>query len=362
MYVLFLEIKNWLWYTFKEIYKKWGVIMEEKKIERILNSTKIWLVIVFVLCLVSIGATLFLGYQLNEDKKQDAKNYAEIIGTSEEVENEYIKLDIMSWMEFAEKDDTTDKFCFVIDQNPKSGWYVAKLSDSTLKKLDEEYEKSSKIFTYEIKGCLKEYPVEIKRIAVDSINDFYKDKENFQKISILDFDSIFGKYYIDEGSTPNSDSYMLLMTVSILAAVIFGGCTLGLIICFIRQNKTIKEIGLDDIKDELRDESITTIDKQKICLTKHYIMGVNIPLKVIKYSDVAWVYILHQKTNGVETRTYLVVKTNNGKSYNLGGRVRNAVQDFELAIAEIAKQNNKFLLGYTPENMKAYKEIVKGAK
>ena len=91
-------------------------------------------------------------------------------------------------------------------------------------------------------------------------------------------------------------------------------------------------------------------------------MGVNIPLKVIKYSDVAWVYILHQKTNGVETRTYLVVKTNNGKSYNLGGRVRNAVQDFELAIAEIAKQNNKFLLGYTPENMKAYKEIVKGAK
>ena len=336
--------------------------MEEKKIERILNSTKIWLVIVLVLCVASIAGSLFVGYQMNEDKKQDAKNYEEIIGTSKEVENEYIKLNIMSWMEFAEKDDTTDKFCFVIDQNEKSGWYVAKLSDSTLKKLDEEYEKSPKIFTYEIKGCLKEYPVEIKKIAVDAINDFYKDNENFQKISILDFDSIFGKYYIDEGSTPNSDLYSLLMTLAILAAIVFGGCTLGLIICFVRQNKTVKEIGLEDIKEELRDESIINIDKQKICLTKHYIMGVNVPLKVIKYSDVAWVYVLHQKTNGIETKTYLVVKTTDGKAYNLGGRVRNAVQDFELAIAEIAKKNNKFLLGYTAENMKEYKNIVKGTK
>lgn len=360
MYVLFVEINNRVCYTFKVIYKKWGIVMEEKKIERILNSTKIVLVIVFLLCVASIASALFFGYKLNEDGKRDAKNYAEIIGTTEEVENEYIKLNIISCMEFAEKDDTTDKFCFAIDQN--SGWYVAKISKSTLEKIDKEFADGKKIFTYEIKGTLKTYPSEIKSIAVETINDLYKDNENFTKISLLNFNSIFGKYYIEEGASPNSDSYTILITVSILAAVIFGGCTIGFGICVLKQKKLVARIGLDELKEELREESIIKIDKQKMYLTKHYIIGTNAPLKIISYEDIAWMYILHQKTNGIETSTFLVVKTQNGKSYNFGGHVRNATENYELAIAEIAKKNNKFLLGYTPENMKAYKEIIKNNK
>ena len=301
-----------------------------------------------------------MSYKLNDDKKQTAKDYAKIIGTSEEVENEYVKLDVISYCEFAEKEDTTDRFCFVIDQN--SGWYIAKVSKSTLDKMEKEFGDGKKIFTFEVKGCLKEYPIEIKKIAVDSINDLYKDNENFTKISLLSFNSIFGKYYIEEGASPNSDSYTALLTVSILATFVFGACTIGLVICVVKQKKIIAEIGLDELKEEMRDDSVVCIDKQKIYLTRHYIIGGKVSFKVIKYEDVSWVYVLHQKTNGVETSTYLVIKTADGKAYNLGGALKNAIANYELAIAEIAKKNNHFLLGYTPENMKAYKEIVKENK
>lgn len=82
----------------------------------------------------------------------------------------------------------------------------------------------------------------------------------------------------------------------------------------------------------------------------------------MEYDELAWIYVLHQRTNGITTGIYLVVRTKKGKIYSIASATVKNSEELNLIMAEIAERNKDILVGFTPENNKAYKEIVKENK
>lgn len=334
--------------------------MEEKKIEKLLNSAKNTMFIFLIISIVSIVVLGFAAYKMDLEKDLESKDYSKITGTSEDEENLYVELNIIDYAAFAEKDDVTYKYCFVIDED--GTWFIAKLSKDTMEKLDKEIESNSKTFSYELKGCTAQIPTEVKPLAIETVNEWYEDEEDFKKISLIDFDSVFGKYCIDEGKTPNSGIYSAIIGISAVVLAVSAGAFIGFAISRVKEKKIIKIIGEEELKDELRDSSVISFEKQKIYLTRNYIVSGNGKFNAIRYEDVVWTYIMHQRTNGIETGIYLIIKNIKGKTFTLGHSTRNAKENLELAIEEIMKKNNNILVGYTTDNMKMYKQRVKDNK
>lgn len=260
--------------------------MEEKKIEELLKSVKRKMFVFLLICIVALGSIVFTVSKLETDKNSKCENYSKIFGTSEDVEDTYVKLNITNYAIFAEKDDTTDKFCFLIDES--GDWFVAKLTKTTRDKLDSAFNEESKSFSYEIRGCISSIPYDVKSIAMESVNDWYKDEESFEKVTLLNFENYFGKNYINEGKTPNSETYDTIIGIS---AVVFIASFIVLIIYAINsvlEKKTIKKFGIEELKEELRDQTTIVFEKQKVYLTRNYIISSSGGLKVIKYEDILY--------------------------------------------------------------------------
>lgn len=334
--------------------------MEEKKIEKLLNSAKNTMFIFLIISIISIVVIGFAVYKMDLEKNMECKDYSKITGTSEDQENVYVKLNIVDYAAFAEKDDVTYKYCFVIDE--EGVWYIAKLSKSTMDKLDREIESNSKTFSFELKGCTAKIPTEVKPLAIETVNEWYEDEEDFVKISLINFDSVFGKYCIDEGETPNSGMYSAFIGIFAVVLIVSGGAFIGFAISRSFEKKIIKNIGVEELKEELRDSSVLSFDKQKLYLTRNYIISGNGKFNALRYEDVVWTYIMNQRTNGIETGIFLIIKNIKGKTYTIGHSTKNAKENLELAIQEIMKKNKNALVGYTTENMKMYNQMVKDNK
>ncbi|MDE6141704.1 MAG: hypothetical protein K2G03_03780, partial [Bacilli bacterium] len=99
------------------------------------------------------------------------------------------------------------------------------------------------------------------------------------------------------------------------------------------------------------------IPKAGVYLTKNYIISNSTGFKVVDYKDILWVYILKQKNHGITVGNHLMVYQKNGKGDTLAIMVK--ADKLEELIPEIQKKNKKVLVGYTTDNQKKYREMVK---
>ena len=335
--------------------------MEEEKINKIFKSNNKKLIIVLITTILCLGLIVFASQKLDEEKNVEYEDYSKIIGTEKDVEKIPVKLDIVDYMVFAEKEDTTDKFYFVLDD--QYNIFVAKLSKKTIDEIDSKlFSEDSKAITYTIKGYTFLTPSEVTPIAVDSLNEMFKDSENYQEITTLEYMSKMGTHYLDETQTPNSDMYGLLMGIGIFGVILSFILFIVFIIYRLSEKKIINKYGKDELVEELKDVNTIAYEKQNLYLTRNYVIGTNGKIVVVPYSDIAYTYPLYRRNNGILVGIFLVIKNKFGKMYNIGGSLRNAEENIRNSISVISEKNPETLIGFTAENNKQYKELVKENK
>ena len=134
-----------------------------------------------------------------------------------------------------------------------------------------------------------------------------------------------------------------------------------------RGKKCLKQLQmhgcLEQAAAELAESGHECVGKSKTVFTPNFLFGHQNGI-AYAYEDILWVYkhSFTQRVMGIPVKTVdsLMVGTAGGKTVcavNMGRRDKTHALD--AAAARIQERNPRVLLGYTPENKKAFKELTK---
>lgn len=231
--------------------------------------------------------------------------------------------------------------------------YIVKMSDKQYDVIVNEYEKNSKDFKFTLEGKSYSIFTNLQESSKEKYNELNEEKV----ITSDNYVEYFGTTYLDAGDN----------TKGLVKAMLFGFGVFFLVIDIIMVigytygtktfKKVIQDYGEEELVKELDDKDTIALPKAGIYLTKKYIISNSMGFKVVDYKDILWVYILKQKNHGITVGNHLMVYQNNGKGDTLATMVK--PEKLEELIPEIQKKNKKILVGYTNENQKKYKELVK---
>lgn len=140
---------------------------------------------------------------------------------------------------------------------------------------------------------------------------------------------------------------VVISVVCIILAVVF------VLMCFSKKligKKNLKNINLDEIRSDALKECIS-FENVKTFFTPNYIISNYYHPFAIKYSDVVWIYPMDKIVNGIKVGSDLYVCLINNKKQYLPNK-----SEF---IDIIKEHNSNVIVGYSFENKKQYKEIIK---
>ncbi len=332
--------------------------MEEYK--KILKPSKKTLIVLIVLVVLSIAGFVTSEAMMHPSKNEKCTSYDTLISLKQDEENKYAKVTIADLpYEFATKKEngSTERYYFVVDEN--NYLYIVRLSPKKYQEIEKKYNEDKENFKYELKGYLFSTPSQLKKLAISGYNE---GRTADQKIKSSDFESYFGKTYMDDRITPNSDMATVFIMIAFFTSI-FSTVTAGLYInSVIRSKLAIKKYGKEELELELSKDTVAAYKKAKTYLTdKYLITGIN-GLHVIEYENILWTYIEKRRQNGVTTAKFVIVATKTGKKYYVASSFNEDI--LAEIITKIAEKNNEILVGFTSENRKEYnkkrKEIKKG--
>ncbi len=273
-------------------------------------------------------------------------------------ENEYVYMDVSFLTDcFAQYETNSyqDDYYFIGDDDYL---VIAKLSKSNFESL-----KDINSYTYgdidtkpanaRITGMTKTIPDELKKLALEYYNKLYPN--NVQTTDTIE--NYIGNYYIDTEDTPMSDVFD---TIIILFIVFFITLVILVLIQIINKVKSKNQVAILKSNNELEKISLEydlsdkeIFEKQKVILLNSYIIDYSGFLKVIKYSDIIWLYIFIQRINGIESTKDINILTNSKKRYNIC--LQSAIGKDQVILNEIfekiIKRCPNALVGYTNENI-----------
>ena len=241
--------------------------------------------------------------------------------------------------------------------------YTVRLTDSQYGAMaaqqtywNRETEDVSPPAAYHLVGYVQDVPSDVRSNLSDSWG-----------ISTAEYDQYFGTKFLnattsvgEQGSAP----WFLVALFSVLFAIV---C----IIISLRAKKIAKKCFrqleerslLEKAAQQLENtESHTVIGKNRGILTQDFLFGKGTGA-VIPYSDILWAYKQEQRRNFVAVNSYLMVATLYMSAQGVIDLNRSDRKGYiGTALAVIAEKNPNVLLGYTSENGKAYRAIVKENK
>lgn len=308
-------------------------------------------VLLFVLGIIFI---ILGSYLMNEKKDVVAKDYNYLISYNKDKSNEYVKLTItyLPYL-FAEESGSygNKKYYIVFDENDYP--YIARLTDSTYKGLEIKYDKGEKI-SYELSGYLLKQEDKLKKLAIDAHREIFDDS----KINESNYSSYFGNTYLDETYVPPTALSIISMVLGFILTPVCFVFIIFNIVSIIKTKKTIKKYGIEELKYQLLKSNSIFYKKQNICLTDKYLVTCFTGLNVINYEDILWLYYQNVSYNYVPVGKYLVAATVNKKRIRIAYSYKNAELLVEI-MNKIQEKNNQIMLGFTKENQKKYKELIK---
>lgn len=330
--------------------------MEDYK--KILQPSKKSLIVCIVLIIISI--TAFIGADILSKPRKGEKctNFGTLIDLDQDEENKYAKIDIVTEpYQFAYKtqDGSKENYYFVADED--NFIYIVRLSPDKYDEIKKQYDEQGENFKYELKGYLFNIQPELKKLAISGYN---AGRPADQKISSADFQSYFGKTYLDDKITPTTEYATVCIMVGFFFSIFSTVSIVILIINVVNTKKTLKKYGKEDLEAELEKESTISYKKSKLYLTDKYVVYGYQGLHVEEYDNISWVYIEKRRQNGVTVGKYLIIVTNAGKKKY----VTNCSNEDTLVemITHIADKNSNILVGFTSENIKENKKRVKERK
>ena len=333
-------------------------LFENENIKKGWTSKKRFLLISIGIIVIAV-LCYFWGSSIVKEKSKKVEDLENIISlkmfTKEKV-NRKTKLKIYGEPYLlAEKDDTSAAFYIV--SNDKY-FYIAKMNKSTALGLTKTVTENG----YELVGYTSEVPSEVKGFAIDEYNKAF-GKELEKPLTLADYDKYFGDVCID--LVKDKSALAPIQYAVFYIGLIFGivMVIVAIIMMIVYKAKVAKltknnQEDLDKINNEISSGEATYYDKGQLYLTKSYIFDVN-NLQIFKYKDVAWVYKHIQRVNGVVSYQCLMLSTNDGKQAMIA---MNAKNNYENIMDEIKAKNNDVMVGYSKDNIDAYKAKKKEIK
>ena len=343
---------------------------EEKKlkIQKKLKRNNGILIGAIILFLLMIGMIIWI-YMIQNAKLEDPHSMHDVIASGVERENVYAKMDAQLLTEcFATYGDgsSTDKRYYFASDGTYT--YILNLTVSQFNEMKTIYE-----FTYdasedaivpdpiEVTGVTAFIPTDIREIAIDAYNEMMEE----ELLTEENFDEYIGSMCIQVGTTPR-DNYVWQFVIAFTAGV------MGIALLFIYLNyhfttkKTLKKYAnqMDEIYQEVEAEETNIYNKEKLYITKNYLLDLNTGLNIIKLSEIEWMYPHEYRRNGISTKSIVVV-TSDGKRSQISKMEvisKKAKETFDEIYNKISEKTPNAMNGYTKENIKAMKEKDKERK
>lgn len=125
----------------------------------------------------------------------------------------------------------------------------------------------------------------------------------------------------------------------------------------------LEQLGLmDKAAAELELESNFQVNKDQARLSPSFVFGKGSGF-VARYEDIVWCYRKNVRTNFVIVNSFLYIGTRYGKEQSLtSAAISDKFDAFQQTAGRIAQKNPTVMFGYTSQNRKAYKQIVKAEK
>lgn len=234
--------------------------------------------------------------------------------------------------------------------------YIAKISEKQYEIIMEEKEKKGDNFEFTLEGRSYSIFSNLKESVKKTFNDILGEKV----ITDANFKEYFGDSYIDAEDNTKGLIKAMLFGFGVLFAVVDVILVIGYIYGIKTYKKVMAEYGEDELVKELDDKDTIALPRAGIYLTKKYIISNSTGFKVVDYKDIAWVYILKQRNHGILVGSHLMVYKRDGKGDTLA--TLRKPEKLEELIPKIVKKNKNILVGYTSENQKKFKDIVKESK
>lgn len=313
------------------------------------------LIIGIILILASFGFKCW-ELQTIENANEKITDLNSIIISKEEKTSKKAYLDAKSIpYKFAVYEDTTDSYYIVSDG---TYLYIVYMSPTDYEKLNKKDIKENPI---RIEGVTATTTKDIQKLAIDAYNQGLKPEE---KLTLADFKNYFGEVYLNMTVQDSSVAAIpvALFILSLMFGVIILIVALAELISFNKAIKKLDGVAIDDLDKEMNDKEAFYYDRAHLYLTEHYIINFGGFTKIIKYEDILWMYKFEQRTNGIKTAQSLKVLTTDCKTStiaNIDLVTKKKREVYDEICNTIYNKNNKILVGYTKENIKAMKEKVK---
>lgn len=115
---------------------------------------------------------------------------------------------------------------------------------------------------------------------------------------------------------------------------------------------------LDKIR-EVYEENNFEFKEKNIFISDEYLYKLSFfETRITKIDNIAWIYDLENRVNGIKTAEYIMIKLKHGKDIAIPVD-KKKLQDI---IEYLYSKNNEILIGYSNDNRAKYKEILKNNK
>ena len=327
---------------------------ENENVKKGWTSKKRFLYISIGIIVIAILSYLW-GITIVKDKSKETIDLETVI-TSKSLSNKVnkkVKLKIYNEPYLlAEKDDTSAAFYIVSNEKY---FYIAKMNKSKAMSLTKTVTENG----YELVGYTSSIPSEVKGFAIDEYNKAYEDKLE-KKLTLADFENYFGDVCIDlsKDDSALAPIQYVVFYVGLMIGVMLVIVAIIMMIAYKVKIKKINNEDLEKLSKEINSGEAIFYEKGQIYLTKNYLIDVN-NLQFFKYEDIAWVYKHIQRVNGIVSYKCLMVSTNDGKQTMMA---LNAKDNYEKIMEFLVTKNNDIMIGYSKENIAAFKEKKKEIK
>lgn len=315
-----------------------------------------------VIGLISIVLTIICGVAIVYEDGKEPRNTTNLHNIIEESNTDNINGNVEIATIYQKIKSTNSEYgLYVITDG--TYLYLANLKNELANELvkNENLEKEP----YTVYGKTKITDSYSKKIIIEWYNQIVNKED---RITSSEFETYFGGIYLDTNEAVESPILIVLAITAMLASIFSITFILVFIIRKIQTESTLKKLSdedLEKIEKELADSDTFHYEKAHLILTKNYIISLTGKMLITNYKDLVWIYEYRLRQYGITTNKSLMAMLKNGKVKALlqvDGVTKKSTAIIKEVVETIVSKNPKLLVGYTSENKKLAKEIVKENK
>lgn len=325
--------------------------MKNIDIKLIKNAFKKYMVLLIVwisLIGVALGFVITGIYEANKEVKFTYLNDL-ILEDDNKLKNSYLNVHTSPFV-FAEYENEANKFYIVKDSEYL---YIVNLNDELYNTITSISDIENN--PYRIEGYTEEISEDIKKLAIEAYNEAFEE----EIINEDNFESYFGSIYLNTNGLHNNASIWYIFAILVGLVGISG--VYGIAKISKKSKKVLNKLKNNDIKKlakELEDNDVKTF-KNKLYLTKNYIVALVNFIDIIKYNEIVWYFKNEVRTNGIITNNSVVVVTKDGERHVIV--LLTNTKKSKIIIDDVMKCLKKkmpnVIVGYTEKNIKKVQEV-----